>query len=140
MDNIAPYIWGKAGWTFLQCVVYSYPDKPDAKQKMTFSRFFSDLKDILPCERCRMQYDEILKKYPLNDKALSSKDALIDWFTNVRQETDKDVGKSISTKEGYKHQLLQDAKKKPNYMLIIWALIGAIVVLLLILGWKMTKT
>ena len=51
--------------------------------KSSAKKFFLSLKDLIPCEKCRNNYELHLKKYPLNDKTLSSRDNLFVWIVNI---------------------------------------------------------
>ena len=78
--NLNPRIWGPHAWFFLDSVILSLPNRLNNEQKKIYKDFFTSLQHILPCQACREHYKENLKKYPLTDKVLSSKDNMIIWI------------------------------------------------------------
>lgn len=83
MDNINPNLWGPSGWKFLHYITLSYPDYPDKTIKETFKNFFINLYKILPCEKCRLNYIDHLKIYPINDNVLKDKESIVKWLINM---------------------------------------------------------
>lgn len=82
-QNFEPKIWGNHAWFFLETVCMAYPTNPSKSMKSSAKKFFLSLKDLIPCEKCRNNYELHLKKYPLNDKTLSSRDNLFVWIVNI---------------------------------------------------------
>ena len=134
MNNINPSIWGRSGWIFLHCIAHAYPDNPSNSDKTTFYKFFISIKDVLPCEKCRINYIDHLKMYPLNDKALSSKNNLIEWFTNIRNASNKEINKPAKTLGEYQRDMVENVNKTPNYKNMSYFLAIIIALLLIILS------
>ena len=52
-------VWGPAGWLFLHCVSFGYPENPDTHDidngfspgttRNRYTRFFREIGNILPC-------------------------------------------------------------------------------------------
>src|ERR1700733_5146368 len=74
-----PKIWGKYAWNFIHLVTLSYPDNPTCEDKRQYYIFFTSLKNVLPCAKCKFNMEKHLKKFPLTDEILSSKQNLIKW-------------------------------------------------------------
>jgi len=109
MDNIDPKVWGNAGWTFLHSVTLSYSDKPSKDEKNTMRTFLTIIRDILPCAKCRKNYSKHMTKYDL-EEGLKSKDDLVRWMLNIRNASNKEIGKPIlSVKD-----MINELKKKNN--------------------------
>jgi hypothetical protein len=87
MVNISPKYWGRGAWVFLHSVTMAYPDNPTDSDKLNYKNFFSSIKHILPCQKCRVNYSKHLLNYPLTDKILSSRENLIDWLILIRNQT-----------------------------------------------------
>ena len=81
--NLEPKIWGPKAWFFLESCVIGYPDRPTHDEKIKFKTLFHSIKDILPCSKCRINYNDHLNKYPLTDKILNNKDELLSWIINI---------------------------------------------------------
>jgi len=69
--------WGKCGWKFLNSIALTY--KPEYKEN--YKLFFSQLQYILPCRECGL---DIKNSMYLLDDALKSKESLLLWLLNIR--------------------------------------------------------
>ena len=99
--NIHPGAWGPCGWKFLYFVCQSYPDKPTPKIIKTFKTFLTNIKYILPCERCRYNYCKHLKIAKLCPDSLENRNSLITWFYNIDCLSRIDIGKEPRTVEEF---------------------------------------
>lgn len=95
--NINPLHWGPPSWKFLHYITLSYPDNPSQKDKIRMYNFFIIIKDLLPCEKCRYNYNEHLVKFPLTYEILSSRFTLVNWLINIHNEVNITLGKNIIT-------------------------------------------
>lgn len=86
MKNYNPNIWGPHAWIFIDTIVLNYPINPTDEDKLIYKNFFDILKYIIPCSKCRINYINNLKKYPISDIVLSTKDNLINWILNIHNE------------------------------------------------------
>ena len=91
--NINPKIWGESFWNTMYFTVYSYPVSPTQEDKNNMLGFFTYLGKILPCNTCRVNFISHIKKYPLTDKILSSKQELTQWIENISNEVNQFIGK-----------------------------------------------
>ena len=79
IKSIDPEYWGKSGWIFLNSIALTY----DPVNKEHYRQFILQLPFILPCKTCG---ENLKKNIPSLDKALDSKEGLIKWFIDVRNE------------------------------------------------------
>lgn len=93
-----PTIWGPHAWIFLHSITLGYPEYPTDRDKQNFKNFFENLGYILPCDKCRFNYVEHMKKYNL-DNALGSRDELIKWLVNIHNEVNNLNNKSSMSYE-----------------------------------------
>jgi hypothetical protein len=102
--NLDSNIWGAHGWFFCESICLGYPDNPTNEVKQQYKNFFYSFPYIIPCYKCRLHFSEHIKKYPLNNKILSSKYNLIIWMlsahNNVKRMNNK---KQITLKKFYKY-------------------------------------
>lgn len=84
MNNIDPKLWGNHAWMFLHSITFGYPENPSYEDKEHYKKFFKLLKYVLPCEKCRDNFYDSLKEYPLTDDVLDSREALIEWLICIR--------------------------------------------------------
>lgn len=113
-QSFDPNIWGPHAWFFLETIVMSYPIDPTEKDKLNFKSFFYTLQFIIPCNKCRVNYNIHLKKYPLTKKVLENRDNLFQWIVNMHNAVD--LNKKRSTKETYDYYINQysESPKKEN--------------------------
>jgi hypothetical protein len=90
-----PEIWGKYGWNFLHLVTFGYPEKPTEDDKQHFYDYFHALKHVLPCEKCRYNMNDHLKKFPLTEEILSSRKKLIKWGIDLHNVVNYYTGKDM---------------------------------------------
>jgi hypothetical protein len=113
-QSFDPSIWGPHAWFFLETIVMSYPINPSEKQKINFKSFFYMLQFIIPCDKCRVNYLEHLKDYPLTDTVLKNRDNMFTWIVGVHNSVDPN--KRRSAKETYDYYINQysESPKKDN--------------------------
>ena len=92
-QNFEPKIWGNHAWFFLETICMAYPTNPSKSMKSSAKNFFLSLKDLIPCEKCRNNYKQHLKLFPLTEKVLSSRDNLFMWIINVHNSIHKNKQK-----------------------------------------------
>jgi hypothetical protein len=85
IKSIDPRYWGKHGWVFLNSIALTY--NPIFKDN--YKKFIEQLPYVLPCESCGVKLKSNM--YNLDD-ALNSKENLLDWLINVRNEIYDDIG------------------------------------------------
>ena len=90
-----PNVWGPHAWIFLHSITLNYPLNPTKKDIKHYYNFFTNLKYILPCDKCRYHYTQNLIKYPLTNKILLSKKNLINWLINIHNSVNKLNNKKI---------------------------------------------
>ena len=95
LTNINPKIWGNSYWDTAHLITFSYPVSPSDEDRQTIRDFFMIFKKVLPCEKCRNNFNEHLKTYPLNDSVLESRYNLIVWLINIHNEVNKMLGKKV---------------------------------------------
>ena len=92
---ITPEIWGPHGWKFIHYVTLGYPEKPTPAQKEKYKAFLVLLKDVLPCSLCANHYGENLKKQPLTDEIMNSRENLIKWGIEIHNIVNESKNKTI---------------------------------------------
>ena len=125
MDNINPKLWGDHGWKFMHYITMSYPDKPEWDDREKFRKFFLNIGDVLPCEKCRVNYKKNLQKFPISEN-LNNKEDLIRWLINVHNEVNIETGAPEYTYQEFKNEYM---KPQSNWWGTIWFVLGAILIL-----------
>lgn len=75
-DGMITSIWGPPMWHVLHTISFNYPVNPTAEQKKHYYKFYSNLKNILPCFYCRENLKNNLTKMPLTKKVFKNRDSL----------------------------------------------------------------
>jgi hypothetical protein len=91
-----PNKWGPHLWFFLHTISFNYPDKPTFKNKVDYNDHYNSLKNILPCEHCRVHYSKHLEQFPPD---LSSRNALVKWTIDLHNKVNNETGKPIYSYE-----------------------------------------
>jgi hypothetical protein len=130
--NISPRLWGESFWKMMHFVTLSYPDSNQnisEQDKTHVKDFFLSVKNVLPCENCRLHFEQNLEKFPLNDNILSSKDNLIKWLVDIHNEVNIRTGKSTMTVS----QVMKKYTEIPEDKEIDWKTLYTIGLLILLI-------
>lgn len=104
--SIPPSIWGHAGWKFLFSMAYVYPEQnPDEVTMKNYYFYFSHLRNMLPCGKCRTHYTEYLNSKPLQFY-LYNRESLFYWLLGLHNRSNSDAMISNQT-DAIKHYLPQ---------------------------------
>lgn len=135
MDNINPKIWGRGAWTFLHSIMRAYPTLPTEDNRKQYREFIENLKYVIPCEKCRVNYTKDIQTIPLDSQALTTKTTLLDWWVRFRNEENKNIGKPAQTLAEYDAEVFSPpAKKTDNCSITTTQIIFIVIVCLLLAG------
>ena len=114
MDNLFnPIHWGPAAWKFFETVAFHYPKDPTEEEQHAAFEFFNSLKELLPCEKCKVHFEENIGSLPIN---VESRDTLSRWVVKFHNIVNKSLGKPIvqydDVKKKYPDQPCPDCKLK----------------------------
>ena len=126
--NLNPLIWGPHAWFFLESIIISYPSNPTNDDKEHFKNFFTVLKNVLPCKKCRINYDKHLKNNPLDDNVLANKDNLFKWIIKIHNLSNGYNKYNIKSSMKYYNMMYSNISKNINYQIYI-----SIVIIMIIL-------
>ena len=107
-DGMLTTVWGPSLWHTLHTISFNYPVKPTLQDKKNYKRFIMDLRYVLPCKYCRMNFKKNLKELPLTEKALKSRNNFSRWMFKMHELINKMLGKKSGLKycdvrERYEH-------------------------------------
>jgi len=120
-----PEIWGKYGWNFMHLVTLDYPQYPTDEDKQHYYQFFNSLQYVLPCNKCRNNLTNHLKKYPLTQEALSSRTNLTKWVIDLHNIVNYYTGKPMLTYDEAMNEInkLAHPEKKVLSQPLYWMLV-----------------
>lgn len=90
-----PEIWGNHAWILLHSITLDYPENPTNNDKTNILNFINSLQYVLPCEKCRVHFQNHLKNNNLTNDILSSKKKFINWMIDIHNQVNKSTGKKI---------------------------------------------
>ena len=93
-----PNIWGPKAWFFLHSVTLAYPENPNEKQQMDMYNFFMSIRDILPCDVCKIHYGENIGDGKVLRFAVRHKSSLVNWLIQIHNNVNALNNKKILTK------------------------------------------
>jgi hypothetical protein len=132
INSIDPNLWGPHGWAFLHYITLSYPDKPTQQDKNNIITFFNSVGNVLPCEKCRYNFDSHLKKFPLDNNTVNSRYNLVNWLVNIHNEVNLMNGKkTVSFDESVQIYLNKNNKFKWDTLIVYVFIIAFIIYFLL---------
>jgi len=91
-NSLQPNIWGPCGWKFIHYVSFGYPNNPTLNDKNFYKNFYYSLKDVLPCDKCKINYKKNIMEHPI-DPHLENKDSLVKWVIDIHNKVNKETGK-----------------------------------------------
>lgn len=128
--NLTPDFWGAHGWVFLHSITFNYPKNPTNSDKLKYKKFFESIGDILPCEKCRINYKEHIRINPINDH-LNSKTQLIKWLIDIHNMTNNDLNKPILSYEEVMYEYRSKIDNKNIYLKCIYILVFIVFICLI---------
>ena len=89
-QNLEPKVWGPHAWFFLESIAMGYPTNPTSTDIEKTKLFFSSLKYVIPCLKCRQNFDKHSRNNPLTDDVLSSNETFFKWIVDMHNLAKKD--------------------------------------------------
>ncbi len=90
VDNLYtdPKSWGHHFWYVMRCIAFNYSEQPSSIDKQDVKLFYDNLKNLLPCEKCRKHYNMLLSQFPLR-RSICCRSCLINWVEKIYQSIEK---------------------------------------------------
>ena len=89
-----PTVWGPHLWHFMHTISFNY----HPSNKEFYYIFFTNLSNVIPCDKCKTHYKEFLKNNNIRN-SLSSRDKLIQWVIDCHNNVNKKNKKKIWSKD-----------------------------------------
>lgn len=87
-------VWGPCVWTFLHTVSFNYPVYPTSQEKKHYKEFVLQLSNILPCGKCRKNFKKNLKKLPLTDNDMVSRETFSKYMYQLHETVNTMLNKN----------------------------------------------
>ncbi len=89
-----PSVWGPPLWRKMHMKTFSYPENPTQKDKVNIIKYFNNISNVLPCEKCRKHYIRELMLNPVADH-VHSRRAVIKWLIDFHNKVNRRLGKRV---------------------------------------------
>jgi hypothetical protein len=99
-DGMLVSVWGPSLWHYLHTMSFNYPVNPTCEDKANYREFILNLKNVLPCGKCRMNLRKNFKKLPLKMKDMSSRDAFSRYIYKLHEV----INKMLKKKSGLSYE------------------------------------
>ena len=130
INGINPNKWGPHLWKSIHYISLNYSNNPSQKTKSRYKKFFTSLKDVIPCSECKKHYTETLILIPLDNCYLKNRTNLFNWTVKIHNRVNKLKNKPILS---YKNALLLYTNNNQNNIYnILYVLIILIILKILI--------
>jgi len=124
-------IWGPHAWIFLHSITLAYPDNPTLEDKNNHKDFFNNLKNVLPCQKCKDHFTQSLQELPIENH-LDNKESLFRWLVDIHNRVN-----IINNKREYSYdevtELYENIYSNKNNKLINNNYLYIILIILIIL-------
>jgi hypothetical protein len=107
-DGMLTSVWGPSLWHYLHTMSFNYPVKPTKQDKKSYKAFIINLKNVLPCGYCRINFVKNLKSVPLRATDLKNRCNFSKWMFRLHEHINKMLGKKsnltfVQVQERYEH-------------------------------------
>ncbi len=92
-DGMLTTVWGPGMWHFMHTMSFNYPTNPSKDDIEHYKNFVINLKNVLPCGKCRDNFSNLLKKYPLTNKHLKNRETFSRYIYEVHEMVNKSLNK-----------------------------------------------
>ena len=107
-DGMLTTVWGPSAWHYIHTVSFNYPVKPTCDDKRNYRSFILNLRNILPCGKCRTNLCKNFKKHPLKWHHMKNRETFSKYVYQLHETINKMLGKKSGlsysdVRERYEH-------------------------------------
>jgi len=107
-DGMLTSVWGPGLWHYLHTMSFNYPIKPTCNDKVSYKNVILNLKNTLPCGKCRKNLCKNLTELPLTDKVMTSRETFSRYIYKLHELINKMLNKESGlsyndVRERYEH-------------------------------------
>ena len=107
-DGMLTTVWGPSQWHFLHTMSFNYPTHPTEMQKKAYRNYMLNLKNVLPCGKCRNNLRENYKKLPLRISHMKNRETFSKYVYDLHELINDMLGKTSGlsydqVRERYEH-------------------------------------
>ena len=120
-DGMLTTVWGPSQWHFLHTMSFNYPNHPTEMQKRAYRNYMLNLKNVLPCGKCRINLKENYKKLPLKMGNMRNRESFSKYVYDLHELVNDMLGKTSGltfeqVRERYEHFRSRCTKTKREFL------------------------
>ena len=99
-NGMVTAIWGPSAWFFLHIITFNYPINPTEDDKLNYYNFFYNLQFILPCGKCRINYQKNINEEDtkLSLSTFNDRETLKMWLYKLHNKVNLLTHKNVNIK------------------------------------------
>lgn len=118
-DGMLTTVWGPGMWHYLHTMSFNYPVNPTKEDKHNYMNFMLNLKNVLPCGKCRKNLRKNFKRLPLKMEHMETRETFSKYVYNLHELVNKMLGKTSGltyedVRERYEHFRARCVQPIPN--------------------------
>ena len=118
-DGMLTTVWGPSLWHYLHVMSFNYPINPTKYDKKHYKNFIINLKYVLPCKYCRINFVNNLKHNPLKICHLKNRYTFSRYVYDLHELINSMLGKKSNltydqVRERYEHFRARCGKSQKN--------------------------
>lgn len=128
-SGIDPKIWGPYFWETMHFTAFGYPKTPTTEDKTVYKNFYESFVKVLPCDKCSISSQELIKNSKLNN-SLNSREDLIRWTYTFHKNVNNKLKKDSPTYEEFLYNFKNRNKKSgsnKNFYILLCIIIAIII-------------
>ena len=92
---VDPTVWGPPIWSTIHYVALGYPTEPTQEHMDVYRTFYMTIGRVLPCYKCRDNFQRHIEAIEPIEQALASRDSLFAWTVALHNMVNKDGKKPL---------------------------------------------
>ena len=103
-DGMLVSVWGPSQWHFLHTMSFNYPVQPTALQKKQYRNYMLNLKNVLPCGKCRKNLVKNYEKLPLTMAHMQSRYTFSKYVYDLHEL----INEMLNKKSGLTYEMVRE--------------------------------
>lgn len=103
-DGMLTTVWGPGIWHFLHTMSFNYPVHPTDDDKRHYREFVLNLKNTLPCGKCRKNMRKNLRALPLLQKHMASRAAFSKYIYDLHEH----INRMLKKESGLTYEMVRE--------------------------------
>ena len=120
-DGMLTTVWGPPLWHYLHTMSFNYPVSPTKKDKKNYKMFVLNLRNVLPCGKCRNNLKKNFEQLPLTNAKMKNRYTFSKYIYDLHELINKMLKKKSNlsyeeVRDRYEHFRSRCSKTKKKYI------------------------